>query len=692
MKPLQLPALMLAGAVVLAGCHAPGHHLGRSVPDSLADTHPETFKHGIHRHDMDLDCAPGRDFYQFANGSWAEANPIPPEYSSWGVGREVHERNQEILQKILEDSAANPGPKGETRQMIGDLFASGMDEARIAELGASPLKPTLAKIDAIANVNDLIRVLPELQKDGVSALFGVMVEADPTDSSMSIAFMMQDGAGLPDKDYYTKTDEESVELRAKYQQHISNMLALLGQDRASADADAATVLRLETELSASGFGAMDFRDPNNYSNKKSFAEAQQMIPAIPLDYWCGAMGFQAAELNMIAPDYWPNLSNMLRNEPIANWKAYLRWQLVSGAASALSPEFFDENFNFYSRTMRGIEAKQPRWKTISGVVSGNLGEALGQEYVKVAFSPQAKARAEQMVEDLLWAMEQQIKAVDWMSDQTRAQALKKLAAFNYKIGYPDEWKDYNGLDIRRDDYYGNLVRAGRKELERNMAKIGKPVDKGEWGMVPQVVNAYYHPLLNEVVFPAGILQPPFFSEDADDACNYGSMGAVIGHEITHGFDDSGAQFDADGNLKMWWTEADFAEFNRRADGLVKQFDAYTIEDGTHVNGTLTLGENIADLGGLHIAYMALQKRMGDDFHGEIDGFTIPQRFFLAFARSWRGHSRLEALKVQINTDPHAPNYFRAIGPIANLQEFADAFGLDESAPMMKPKAERVDIW
>ncbi len=682
MKAFHLPALLLACAVVMAGCQTMGSK--SSGADGLID--------GVQRADMDFTASPGDDFYQYANGSWLAANPIPPEYSSWSVGHEVNQRNQDILLNILEANASDPGPRGEVRQQIGDFYASGMDEKRIEDLGWAPLRPWLEKIDAMQNRADLLRTLPELQLDGVSALFAVMAEADPTDSTTTIAFMVQDGMGLPEKDYYLKDDAESVELRQKYQQHIAKMLMLTGQEIRLASANAETVLRMETALASAGFGAMDFRNPQNFSNKKSIADAQAMIPNMPLMQWCQAMGFQPKVLNMLAPNYWPALNDMLANESIDNWKAYLRWHLVSGAASSLSTDFVNEDFDFNSRIMNGVETIQPRWKRVLGAVSSSMGEAVGQEYVKVAFSADAKKRAEGMVEDLLWAMEQQINAVDWMSEETRKQALKKLAAFNYKIGYPDEWKSYEGLDIRRDDYFGNLVRAGRMEMARNLAKIDKPVDKGEWGMNPQVVNAYYHPLLNEVVFPAGILQPPFFSENADDASNYGSMGAIIGHEITHGFDDSGAQFDADGNLKMWWTEADFAEFNKRADGLVKQFDAYTIEDGTHVNGSLTLGENIADLGGLHIAFMALKHRIGDDIDGEIDGFTIPQRFFLAFGRSWRGHSRLEALKVQINSDPHSPSYFRAIGPVANLQDFADAFGLDERAPIMKPEAERVDIW
>jgi putative endopeptidase len=672
--PLRPAFLLLAGAI-LGAC-------------ATTESYPD----GIQRADMDLSADPAEDFYQYANGAWLEANPIPAAYRSWSVGREVHERNQEILHKILLEDAADPGKVGEVRQQIGDFYASGMDVDRIAELGAAPLQPWLAKIDAIQSPDDLLTALPELQLDGLSALLGIMVEADPTDSNMTVAFVVQDGFGLPEKDYYLKTDEESVVLREKYTAHIATMFGLLGEDAATAAENAATVLRLETALAQKSFGAMDFRNPQNLSNKMSLADAQAMLPHMPLTEYLARLGIETSELNMLAPEYWPELDRLLTTESVADWKTYFRWHLVHGAADALSPEFELADFDFYSRTMNGVEEMKPRWKRVQAAVNGSIGQAVGQEYVKRAFSPEAKKRAEGMVEDLLWAMESRIKSLDWMSDETRAKALEKLAAFNYKIGYPDEWKTYAGLEIKRDDYFGNLVRAGRYETKREFAKIGKPVDKGEWGMDPQVVNAYYHPMLNEVVFPAGILQPPFFSEFADDAVNYGSMGAVIGHEITHGFDDSGAQFDADGNLKMWWTEADFAEFNRRADGLVKQFDAYQIEDGTHVNGSLTLGENIADLGGLHIAYMALMHRLGDEPQADIDGFSTAQRFFLAFARSWRGHSRLEALKVQINTDPHSPSYFRAIGPVGNLQQFADAFQLDASSPMMRPVNQRVDIW
>ncbi len=678
MKSVLRTGLLLVTAPLLGSC--------------VADIPASAFPDGIQREDMDLSADPGKDFYQYANGGWLARNTIPPEYSSWGAGREVMERNQAILRKILEEDAASPGEPGSVSQLIGDFYASGMDTERIAELGSHPLEPWLARIDAIRDLEDLLAALPDLQLDGVSAFFGLEVEADLTDSTTKIAFLAQDGMGLPEKGYYLREDEESVTLREKYRQHVAKMLTLIGEDPADAAADAATVLRLETALAQKSFGAMDFRDPQKLANKMPFADADALLPHVSLAAWCKGLGVAPQVLNVIAPDYWPEVDRLLQSEPIADWKAYLRWHLVHSMAPGLSPEFTRESWDFYAHTLSGAEKMQPRWKRVLRMVSGSLGEALGQEYVKRAFPPEAKDRAERMVEDLLWAMESRIRKVDWMSDATRAKALEKLAAFHYKIGYPDKWKTYEELVIRRDDYLGNLVRAERYETRRELNKIDQPVDRTEWGMTPQMVNAYYNPLLNEVVFPAGILQPPFFGPQADDAVNYGSMGAVIGHEITHGFDDSGAQFGPDGNLEMWWTEEDFAEFNRRGEELAKQFDAYEIAPGVHVNGKLTLGENIADLGGLHIAYLAYHHHVGDRPQARVDGFTPDQRFFLAFARSWRAKKRLEALKLQVNTDPHAPARFRAIGPIGNLREFARAFGLDETAPMVRSAADRVEIW
>ena len=647
--------------------------------------------------DMDVSVDPGEDFYRFANGGWLDANPVPAAYSSYGAGHEIQERNQDILLAVLEQAAEAERPwPGSHEQMLGDFYASGMDEAHIDELGARPLHPLLGRIAAAADLEGLQGAIAALQRHGIGAPFVFGAEADTRDSTQMVAYLAAGGLGLPEKDYYLREDDESVALRTQYAGHVAAMLTLLGEDAAAAADQAAAILAFETRLAGKMLGAVEMRNPAVYDDVRPLSEVDALLGDFDLAGHCAAIGLTPPEtVHVIGADAFAELGAAFADTPLETWKAYLRWHLLHETAFALSADFAGENFRFYGTALSGQQEMRPRWKRVLSATNDALGELLGQAYVERAFTPRAKELCQQMVADLQWAMERRIEASDWMSEATREQALVKLAAFGSKIGYPDEWRSYDGLQIDRDSYVGNVLRAAAFNASFQLAKIGKPVNEHEWGMNPQMVNAYYHPIHNEVVFPAGILQPPFFSEHNDPALNYGSMGAIIGHELTHGFDDSGAQFDAEGLLRNWWQPEDLEEFGRRGAALVAHFDEYEAVEGLHVNGELTLGENIADQGGVLIAYEALMMRLGEMGPGAmepIDGYTPQQRFFLAFARSWRQNARDEYLRMQVQTDPHSPNRFRLYGVICQLPQFAEAWGLDSSSPMVLAPEERDLVW
>lgn len=644
---------------------------------------------GLHLAEMDLTADPARDFYRFVNGGWLDANPVPADESSWGVFHEVEKRNEAVLKEILDEATVQP--KDELHRKLGDYYAAGMDEAAIERSGLEPLAEELAAIDALASVQDLPVLLARLHPLGCSGPFGLSVFADLTDASMNLLYLAQDGMGLPEKDYYLREDAESVELRRAYQAHVARMLALLGD--ADSEAHAATVLAIETELARNGYGALDFRDPQKLLNKVSMTELQALTPSFDWTVYLVALGHDALQpVNPIAPDYFRALEPAFTGRPLDEWKVYLRWRLVTGLAAYLPRAFEEEDFAFFGRTLGGAQEQRPRWKRVIEATGNAAGEALGQVFVERTFSPLAKERCQQMVGDLLAAFRARLERLEWMSDETRAKALAKLGTFQTKIGYPDTWRDWSGLELARDSYARNQMRAAAFEFRYNLAKAGKPVDKTEWGMPAYLVNAGYNPTNNDITFPAGILQPPFFSEDYDDALNYGAMGAVIGHEITHGFDDEGSQFDAQGNLANWWTEADRAEFERRARVIEEQFDAYEALPGLKVNGELTLGENLADFAGLTIAYDALLRRQAHQRVALVDGFTPAQRLFIAWARAWRNNYTPERLKLQVNTNPHAPAQFRAVGPLSNMDAFQEAFGFPDDTPVLRPRAERALVW
>lgn len=695
--------LLLLAAVPFA-CQVPE----KAHEPELADHHGDDHDRG-HGHDHDgvghvaaVDgLAPAQalaaadDFYLAVNAEWMAANPIPEEYGSWGVFHEINDRNQTMLREILEQAAVDyqkPNASHITK-LLGTMYATGMDEQAAENFGVEAIRQELDMIDGIQSYADIPPVLGYLHNIGANALFGLGSESDFTDSSQTITFIMQDGTGLPEKDYYFRDDAESEDIREAYVAHMARMLGLAGASADQAADDAESILAFETMLADAGLSALEMRDISLLANRIPIEELHALTPDFSWESYQFSLGLDPQPVaNVVCPEYFLTWNRMLTEQPIQQWKAYLRWQLLTRSAGYLSSDFVSENFDFFGRKLSGRQAQSDRWKRVLGSVNRGMGEALGQAYVERAFTPDAKELALTMVDDLLEAYRISLQDLAWMTPTTREAALKKLDSFTVKIGYPDVWQDFSELDLQDGPWVRNVFAASAFQNAVDLARIGKPTDRSLWGMSPQTVNAYYNPLSNEIVFPAAIMQPPFFGLELTLAENYGAMGGIIGHEITHGFDDMGSQFDANGNLVNWWTEEDLAEFEARSQVLVDQFDAYVAIDDLHVNGELTLGENIADLGGLKMAYKAFKTRSAREIQSVVDGYTPEQQFFRAWARAWRENFRPETLKVQVNTDPHSPNHFRANGPLGNLQEFADAFDLREDSPMMRPRSERAEIW
>jgi putative endopeptidase len=644
---------------------------------------------------LDTSVKPNQNFYLFANGGWLKKNPIPPEYSRWGSFTELYDRNMNQLHDIVQ-SAANrkDAPKGSNEQLVGDFYFSGMDTSTIEKQGLEPLEPYFKKIDDIDNLEKLQRTVAELQRLGANVLFGFTSQQDYKNSEMMIAAVFQGGLGLPDRDYYTRSDDQSKELLNQYAKHVANMFQLLGDNAAKADSESKIVVDIEHRLAEASMTRVERRDPKATYHMMNVSQVSAMTPGFPWKTYLRYFDLPSVKrMNVAQPKFIEEVGKMLNEIPLGEWKVYLRWHLVHAMAPYLSTNFVDENFRFYGTVLTGTKQLLPRWKRVINTIDYEIGFALGKLYVQKYFSPQAKARAEKMVRNLESAFAERIKNLDWMSEATKKQALSKLKAIVNKIGYPNKWKSYKGLQIDRGPYVLNVIRANEFNFDYNIKKIGKPVDRTEWEMTPPTVNAYYDPSMNEIVFPAGILQPPFFNPTADDAVNYGGMGAVIGHEMTHGFDDEGSQFDAKGNLKNWWTKSDAENFKKKAEVLVKQFDEYTVLDSIHVNGKLTEGENIADLGGLSIAYDAFEKTLnGKARPANIDGFTPEQRFFLAWAQMWRENDTPQALRLRITVDPHSPNEYRCNGPLSNFPPFYKAFNVKEGDPMYRPESDRAKIW
>jgi len=650
--------------------------------------------HGVELTILDKTCKPCDDFFNFANGEWLKKNPIPAAYPSWGRFNELAERNREELRGILESAAADSkAPSGSNEQKIGDFYASCMDEKQINAAGAKPLDPEFGRIAGINNAAGLQAEVAHLQSVGVGALFQFGSTQDMKDSTRVIGGADQGGLGLPDRDYYTKTDDKSKQIREQYQEHIAKMFGLVGDDAAKSAVEAKTILDLETRLAEASLTNVERRDPEKTYHKMSRPELQTLTPNWSWDAYFQQIGYTTIDsVDVSAPKFFETISREMKEIPVGDWQIYLRWHLLNSAAPWLSQPFVDEDFNFKGRVLQGTKELLPRWKRCVSATDRQLGEALGQIYVEKYFPPRAKARAEEIVGHLVDALRDDLQTLSWMGPATRQQALAKLSKFTRKIGYPDKWRDYTAYRVDRTSYAANQMRGGEFAFQRDLNKIGKPVDRAEWQMTPPTVNAYYDAEMNEIVFPAGILQPPFFDPDADDASNYGGMGAVIGHEMTHGFDDQGRKFDAEGNLRDWWTAEDQKNFNERAQCVKNQLESYKVQDNLHENGDLVLGESIADLGGLNIAFLALEKDLVSDRPESIGGFTPEQRFFLAYTQIWAANDRPEFERLMLNTNPHPLARLRAIAAPSNMPGFSQAFGCKDGDSMVRPAAIRCQIW
>ncbi len=635
---------------------------------------------GVDRAYLDSAANPCKDFYTYANGAFDKV-PIPGEYASYGVNQEIDERNFAILKTILETSAQTGGPKGSVARRVGDFYAAGMDEAGIEKAGLAPLAPWLEEIAAIDSPATLMAVIGHMQAQGLDAAFGFGVQIDDKDTTAMIASFAQGGLGLPERDYYTRTDEKSVETRTAYRAHVAKILELAGDASVAAATAADAVLALETKLAQASRTLVERRDPEKNYHKFERAALGKLTPDFAWEDFLSRINLPATEKTVLVgqPEFFVTLGGLFRNEPPAAWRSYLRWHLLHQTATYLGSAFVDESFSFYGRKLSGRTELRPRWKRVLAAADSAIGEDLGQLYVQTAFSPAAKIRALEMVDFHLQAMRNRIRDAQWMTEATKAQAYRKLDTMRSKIGYPDHWRDYSTLTLTRDSYVGNVLAASAFEVRRQLAKLGKPVDRSDWLMTPQTNNAYYEPTLNEMCFPAGILQPPFFDEKADDATNYGALASTIGYELTHGFDDQGRQYDADGNLKNWWTEVDAKGFEERAELVAKQYNAYEVLPGLSINGHQTLGENIADIGGLRVSYEAFRLATANKRLAPVDGFTPDQRFFIAFAQGWRTNQRPEQIRLQVTSDVHSPIRWRVLGPVANFPEFNAAFGCSEPA-------------
>jgi len=646
---------------------------------------------GFDTANLDKTCKPCDDFFQFAMGGWMKNNPIPPEYSSWGSFTVLADKNQQALRQILEAAEKSAAPAGSNEKKVGDFYASCMDTAAIESAGTKPIGSMLQRVAEIKSAKDLPALAAQLQQQGISVMFRFTSNQDAKDSTQVIATALQGGLGLPERDYYLRDDEKSKKMRDDYTKHVAKMFELLGDSADKSAAEAAIVLNLETSLAKASMSNVDLRDPNKTYHRMKMAEAQSLTPDLSWEAYLKNAGHPGvAEMNVAQPEFFKALDAQLTSMPLDDWKMYFRWHALEAAAPALPEKFVDEDFDFRGRILTGAKQIQPRWKRCVQATDRGLGEALGQVYVQKYFPPEAKAHALEMVHNLIAALRDDLKTLPWMGPETRAQATAKLEAFAVKIGYPDKWRDYSALKIDRASYLQNQQRASAFEFQRRLNKIGKPVDRGEWGMTPPTVNAYNNSSMNEIVFPAGIMQPPFYDPKADDAVNYGGMGAVIGHEITHGFDDHGSQFDAKGNLKDWWTPEDQKNFKERAQCVSEQFDGYVVDGDLHENGKLVLGESIADLGGLTISYAAYEKSLqGKPRPPEKDGFTPEQQFFLGWAQVWGANERLEYARLMANTNPHPLPRFRGNGPLSNMAEFAQAFTCKKGDPMVREKTCKI---
>ena len=695
---LQPLALALGIALALSACGQK-----QASPEAGADASPAVPAPAavvVEKHvafdtgDLDTAINACVDFNGFVNGKWIAANPIPADKTRWGAFDQLRETSLNTQHEIVEAAAKSDAAPGSIEQKIGAMYKAGMDEASIDALGHEPINAELATIDALKTSKDVVAYLNDSYARGQGGLFAFGAETDFKNSSRKIAYAFQSGLGLPTRDYYDKP--EYAELRDAYAAHIAKVLELIGIDAAAAKKQAAAVLAFETQLAKASLAPVELRNPENQYHFVSVEEANKVTPHFDWNTFFAAQKADVTDgFSLSQPKFFAEVDKMLGKTPVADWQAYLRYQFVDGASPYLSKPFQEEHFAFHKATLNGQKEDEPRWKRVLGTVNRELGMALGELYVAQAFPPESKARAQELVDNMQAALKARIEKLDWMSDTTRVKALEKWSTFLPKIGYPEKWRDWSGLSVSGDNYFADVAAANQFNYDYDIAKIGKPTDRKDWGMTPQTVNAYYNPTDNTINFPAAILQPPFFDAKADDAINYGGIGGVIGHEASHGFDDQGSQFDAQGNNTNWWSDEDKKAFEARTAKLVEQFNGYEPLPGKHINGQLTLGENIADLGGLAIAYDALQvalKKNPAEAGEKIDGYTEDQRFFLSWARIWRGNTREKRLEVMLNTDPHSPTTFRAIGAPSNLPAFAQAFECKTGDAMVRDDESQVKIW
>jgi putative endopeptidase len=682
-------AVLLATAGMLLCAIAPAQSTAQSAPAKEPATVP-----GLDERFLDTSADPCVNFFQYACGNFAKYYPIPSDRSSFGAGTLLVEHNEYVLHELLEQAAAGGADRSANQQKIGDYYGACMDSAAIDRKNLEPFQPELDRIAALKSKSELTPLFARFQLSNVNAFFGLGELQDFKDATKQIAFLDQAGLGLPERDYYFRTGDEPEKTRRQYVQHITNTLKLLGESDADAAKDAQSIMQLETALAKSSMDVTSRREPQNIYHPMPVAELEKLTPALDWPRLLSDADFPpVTEINVTNPDFFKNLNALLDSTDLATIKVYLRWQLIASADSTVLPKALDdEMFDFNDHILSGQPGQKARWKRCVQSTDRSLGEALGQVYVAKEFPPSSKAATLQMVRDIENAMDQDLDTLDWMSPETKVRAKAKLHAVADKIGYPDHWRDYSTLIVKRDDAFGNAERAAIFESKREIAKIGKPVDRGEWGMTPPTVNAYYNSTMNDINFPAGILQSPLYDPKASDATNYGDIGGIVGHELTHGFDDQGRKFDANGNLSDWWTAEDAKKFEEKADCTVKEYDSFVAVDDVHVNGKLTLGENTADNGGLRLAYIALladAKKKNIDLHQKQNGYTPLQQFFLGHGQGWCGSMRPEEIRLLVQTDPHSPREFRVNGVVRNMPEFGEAFGCKVGQPMMPQNICRV---
>jgi putative endopeptidase len=644
---------------------------------------------------MDTTVQPCEDFYRYSCGNWSKKNPIPADQASWDVYGKLAYDNERLLWGILDQAAKGGAGRGDSERKIGDYFQACMDESAVEKAGLQPIEPALKRIAAIRSLADLSKAVTAGHADGTGSgtLFSISSDQDLENSQSVIAFANRGALGLPDRDYYTKTDAKSVEIRKKYVAHMASVFTLLGDSPNVSASEAKQVMAIETELASSMLTRVELRDPHRLLHKMDRKQFQALAPSFAWDGFFPALGLESAQtMNVTEPAFYQALEKSLRAHKLDAWRAFLRWNLIRDASPYLSSAFVKSSFDFYSKYLRGVPEQQPRWRRCVRWTDRDLGEVLGQVFVAKTFTPETKARTVAMTKEIELAMENDLKQLPWMGDATRKRALEKLHSIVNKIGYPDKWRDYSALTISAGDFGGNVLRASQFEDRRQLAKIGKPLDRTEWGMTPPTVNAYYNPQMNDINFPAGVLQPPLFDPKLDESPNYGNTGSTIGHELTHGFDDEGRQFDAKGNLAEWWTKSDGEQFQARAEFMVKQFDAYEPLPGLHINGKASLGENIADLGGLLLGIDAFKKTEQYKKGELIGGLTPMQRYFLGYTLGWMVQQREEVLRRNLLSDVHAPAKWRVLGPLSNLPEFHEAFNVKEGQAMWRKESDRVHIW